>query len=100
MKVIDVFGQLRVDGQSRGRARLIEVDPTTFAAFSEHDPGGAPTMFTATARPRVRGRILTAELIGGGLLEFQRASCGCQTPNSLRGPRGQFVARVPAPAEA
>jgi hypothetical protein len=99
MRQIDVFGTLRVDGQTRGRARLIEIDGTTMAAFHESDPDGAPTIFTTLTRPRLRGRLLSAELIGGGLLEFQKASCGCQTPTSLRGPQHQFTSRVPAPAE-
>lgn len=98
MKMIDAFGDLRVDGQ-RSRARLIQITPITYAAFSQDDPK-TPLLLTATGPATVKGRVVTIELIGGGLAEFRRAGCGCQTPNNLRGPQARFLAFVPAPAEA
>lgn len=98
---IDTFGDVRVDGGTPYRARLIRLDDVTYAAFTEADPT-VPIMFTAVADPGIRGRVVSVELIGGGLLEFRRASCGCQTPRNLRGPRSKFTVHVPnaAPEEA
>jgi hypothetical protein len=96
MRMIDSFGDLKIDGQ-RSRARLIQITPITYAAFTQDDPK-TPTLITATGPPKVQGRNVTIELLGGGLLEFRRAGCGCQTPSSLRGPQARFLERVPAPA--
>lgn len=98
MRMIDAFGDMKIDGQ-RSKARLIQVTPITYAAFSQDDPK-TPTLLTATGPPRVNGKNVTVELIGGGLLEFKRAGCGCQTPSTLRGPQARFLERVPAPAGA
>ena len=97
MRMIDAFGDLKIDGE-RSKARLIQITPITYAAFPSDDPK-TPTLITATGPAAVKGRTVTLELIGGGLLEFRRAGCGCQTPSSLRGPQARFLERVPAPAE-
>ncbi len=94
---IDSFGDVRVDGGNLTRARLIRVEEFLFAAFTEADPT-VPMLFAITAEPTVRGRNLSVETIGGGLLEFRRASCGCQTPRSLRGVRSSFTKYI-QPAE-
>jgi hypothetical protein len=96
--MIDAFGDLKIDGQ-RSRARLIQITPITYAAFSQDDPK-TPMLLTATGPYRVQGRNVWIELIGGGSVEFRRAGCGCQTPSVLRGPQARFLERVPAPAEA
>lgn len=98
MRMIDAFGDLKIDGQ-RSRARVIQITPITYAAFSSDDPK-TPTLLTATGPAKINGKNLTVELLGGGLLEFRRAGCGCQTPNSLRGPQARFLERIPQPAEA
>jgi hypothetical protein len=98
MKMIDAFGDLRIDGH-RSRARLIQITPITYAAFFQDDPK-TPTLLTATGPPTIKGRTVSIELIGGGSAEFRRAGCGCQTPSVLRGPQSRFLERVPAPAEA
>ena len=99
MKTIDAFGKLSIDDQPQSRARLIQIDSTSYAAFPEADPK-VPVLITATAPARLHGRNLVIETIGGGMVRFQRASCGCQTPGSLRGPASRLLALVPAPAEA
>lgn len=97
MKTIDAFGRIRVDGGEASRARLIQVTPFVLGAFPEGD--AEPYTLTLAEPYRVKGRMLTATLTSGELLEFQRASCGCQTPQNLRGPARQFVDRL-VPAEA
>lgn len=98
MRTIDSFGQLKIDDGDPIRARVIEIDRRTLAAFPEADPA-TPILITGTDDYWVKGRHLYMDLLGDGQLEFRRASCGCQTPLSLRGPRSQFLDRVPAPAE-
>lgn len=95
MKMIDAFGDLKVDGH-RSRARLIQVTPITYAAFESDNPD-TPMLLTATGPATIKGRNVTLELIGGGIAEFRRAGCGCQTPSNLRGPQGRFLSRIPAP---
>ena len=100
MKTVDAFGQMRIDSGDPVRARLIEVHRQLIAAFPESDPD-TPTHLQGTAPYMLKGRKLSMELVGGGLLEFQRASCGCQTPNSLRAPRSRMLARLePEPTDA
>lgn len=99
MKKIDAFGKIKIDNGPIIRARVIEVTPMFLAAFPESDPA-APILITLSGPYRVKGRILTASTIGDGVIEFQRASCGCQTPSSLRGPASTFIATIPEPAEA
>lgn len=98
MKMIDAFGDLKIDGQ-RSRARLIQVTPITYAAFETDDPN-TPTLLTATGPATIKGRNVLISLIGGGSAEFRRAGCGCQTPSNLRGPQGRFLSHIPAPADA
>lgn len=98
MKLIDAFGDLRIDG-NRIKARLIQISALMYAAFSSDNPQ-TPLLITAVSPPTVQGRNVTVELIGGGQLEFRRAGCGCQTPSSLRGPSSRFTALIPQPAEA
>jgi hypothetical protein len=97
-RMIDAYGDLRIDGQ-RSKARLIQVTQITYAAFSQDAPK-TPTLITATGPARVQGRNVIIELIGGGLLEFRRAGCGCSTPSNLRSPRSKMLELVPAPADA
>lgn len=97
---IDAFGQLRVNGGPTIRARIIQVTPITLAVFPEASPE-SPFQVTLSEPPRIRGRVMTAALADdGGTLEFQRAGCGCQTPSSLRGPAGRFLARLTVASDA
>lgn len=98
MKMIDAFGDLRIDG-NRIRARLIQISALVYAAFSSDAPQ-TPILITAATPPTVQGRTVSIALLDGGSLEFRRAGCGCQTPSSLRGPASRFTALIPAPAEA
>ena len=97
-KYIDAFGKMKLDGNALPRARLIQLRDSprslTFAAFPEDDPT-TPSVFIASSPPRLNGRNLAIDLADGSKLEFQRASCGCQTPSSLRGPQSRMLALVP-----
>jgi hypothetical protein len=97
---IDVFGTLRLPGEADARCRLIEYAPASFAAFSAADPE-RPATFRVEGEFAISGRNLRAELEGGaGEVRFQKAGCGCETPQSLRGARAPLLAHLPAEPEA
>lgn len=93
VKRVDSFGNAQIGGTSAFRARLIQTGATSFAIFPEHGDSGQ-LEFKET--PGIRGRVLSATLVDDQEFVFQRASCGCQTPDHLRGPARRFLETLSA----
>jgi len=89
---VDTFGNTRIGDTSPFRARVIQTGATTFGIFPE---SGDPGLLTFEETPILKGRTIMATLIDGQEFVFQRASCGCQTPNSLRGSARAFLETLP-----
>lgn len=93
VKRVDSFGNAQIGGSGAFRGRLIQMDGTKFAIFPE---SGDPGVLEFQATPTIKGRVLSATLVDDQAFVFQRASCGCQTPNDLRGPARRFLETLPA----
>lgn len=89
MSKIDTFGNVQIGEGPAFRGRLIQSDATTFYIFPESmEPG---QVLTFSAAPTKKGRLLQGTLVDETAFNFQRASCGCQTPTELRGPARKFI---------
>jgi len=86
---IDTFGNAMIGTDPPFRARLIQTGVTSFAIFPEKDR--APQWLNIQEAPKKKGRQLTGITTEGAVFAFQRASCGCQTPMHLRGPKRTFL---------
>jgi hypothetical protein len=91
MANIDTFGTAMLGSGPTFRARLIQTGPTTFGLFPDGDR--APQWLNLQDVPTKKGRQL-AGITDEGVFSFQRASCGCQTPMHLRGPKRTFLAKL------
>lgn len=89
MSKIDVFGNVQIGEGPAFRGRLIQADATTFYVFPEG--GVAGQTLTFSEEPKKKGRLLQGTLTDESAFNFQRASCGCQTPTELRGPARKFI---------
>lgn len=89
---VDSFGNAQIGGTGAFRGRLIQMDGTQFAIFPE---SGDPGTLNFQETPVIRGRNLTATLVDDQEFIFQRASCGCSTPQHLRGPARRFLETLP-----
>lgn len=88
---IDAFGTLQFQPGSTFRARLIEVSKTELAFFPETGSGAEAGVLYLNSPYTIKGRVLTASISDDTTIRFARASCGCQTPHDLRGPRSRFL---------
>jgi hypothetical protein len=93
---IDAFGKVSIDSHSIGSYRIIETGPQTLTLFHETEP---PRALELSGPYQSKARKLTATLTDGSTVLFERAGCGCQTPQALRGPRSRFLAKL-EPADA
>lgn len=85
---VDTFGTIKFPGESDTRGRLIEYADNLYAFFTEGNLT-QPTTFTAF-EARIKGRVFTAQ-IEQGEVKFQKAGCGCETPQNLRGGRNKLL---------
>lgn len=102
-KRVDAFGNIQIGKGPAFRARLIQTSSTEFAVFPDAGTSDVlPTTVTFAEPPKIRGRNLTGTLLAEGPTDFlfQRASCGCQTPNQLRGPARRLLETLTAKTDA
>lgn len=90
-KQVDAFGTLQFQPGSTFRARVIEVSRTELAFFPETGSGAQAGVLHLNGPYAIKGRVLTASVSDDVTVRFARASCGCQTPQDLRGPRSRFL---------
>lgn len=95
VKRVDAFGNVQIGGSGAFRGRLIQTGSTSFAIFPE---SGDPGQLEFKDSPVIKGRMLSATLVDDQEFVFQRASCGCQTPASLKGPARRLLETL-EPAE-
>lgn len=91
VKRVDAFGNSQIGPSGAFRARLIQTGATSFAIFPEQ---GDPGQLEFKDTPVIKGRTLTATLVDDQAFVFQRASCGCSTPEHLKGPSRRFLERL------
>ena len=90
---VDAFGTVHAGSASEYKARVLEYAPGHIAIFRDVAPTN-PVLIETVSPISIKGRIMrTTFLIDDEELElvFQKAGCGCETPQSLRGGRNKLV---------
>lgn len=91
---IDAFGTVKILDVADYKARVVEYAPGRLAIFRDVAPT-VPTLIELTSDINIKGRIMRTSTLDAdnGEIEivFQKAGCGCETPQSLRGGRNALI---------